>query len=269
MKLLSMILAPIIIAMACSSQEQKPESKEHPELPDRMAITFKNIAEIAIVKQLTDQKSDMSPFFSRDGKRIYFTRLLSPSSDDTSNMRQYAQDEYFSIDYQNDKMYFHDSLPEKPKPDIISEIPLPSMTTEWPLIAYKKSKAIYFCTQSKSDKRHLNIYKLMDDSLAQISYGSRPAFLQTVSDDEHYLAFLYGKNLSRLIIMDLYSGRFYEIPKGKDESNQFDYEASFSSDSKHLLFLRSGDLHTKNDVPYGDVPYGDIWLVEFYGDSMQ
>lgn len=263
MKLLSIILALIIITMACSSQEQKSEPKEHPELPDRMAMTFRDITEIAKIKQLTDQKSDMSQFFSRDGNRIYFTRLLSPSSDDTLDMMQYAQDEYFSIDYKNDKMFFHESLPEKPKSDMISEIPFPSIITEWPLTSYKKSKAIYFCTQNKSYKKHLNIYKLMGDSLIQISYGSKPAFLQAVSDNEHYLAFLYGENLSRLIIMDLHSGQFYETLKGGNESNQFAFEVSFSPDSKYLIFLRSGDLYKR-----GVIPYGDIWLVEFDGDSM-
>jgi hypothetical protein len=251
-----LIVCLVVITMACSSQNEKTEQIE--KHPDRLVMKFKDITEIARLRRITDLKKDMNPFFSVDGKRIYFTRLLVPTPADTENVLSEARERYFSIDYKKDKLYLLEGVPDKPHREVVPIDSLPQMTTEKPLFGYQTSKAIYFCACSRTIGYFTNIYKLINDSLVQITYGHQPALLEAISPDERYLVFLYGENSCRLVILDLSTDEFYVVPKSEIESNRYDFSPGFSPDSRYLVFLRSGELYQK-----GLNPFGDIWLVEF------
>ena len=246
----------VIITMACSSQDEKIE--QIGETPDRLAMEFKDIAEIADLRRLTELKKDMNPFFSPDGDYVYFTRLLTPTPVDTEGVVSNAREVYFSVDYKSNKLYLLEGVPDKPRPEVIPARSLPQMVTEKPLFGYKTSEAAYFCAQSRTISHFTNIYKTISDSLIQITYGNQPALLETISPDERYLAFLYGEDFFKIVVLDLNSGEFYVVPKSEIESGGYDFSPSFSPDSKYLVFTRSGELYRK-----GLTPFGDIWLVEF------
>lgn len=256
MKIFSVICLVVIVTMACSSQDEKIEQVG--EKPDRLAMKFKDIAEIANLRRLTDLKKDMTPFFSADGHNIYFTRLLIPTPADTEEVLSDAREMYFSIDYKNDKLYLLEGIPDMPQSEVIAAESLPQMATEKPLFGYKTSETIYFCAHSRTRSRFTNIYKLVNDSLIQVTYGDQPAFLEAISTDERYLVFLYGESFFKIVVLDLNSGEFYAVPKSEIETDRYDFSPSFSPDSRYLVFLRSGELYRK-----GLTPFGDIWLVEF------
>ena len=74
--------------------------------------------------------------------------------------------------------------------------------------------------------------------------------------------FYYGEKLNTLVVMDLQTGLFYEIPKNSDLQDQHDYYPDFSPDGKYMVFLRSGNLYYKDKSAFGN-----LWLVEFNKDS--
>lgn len=246
----------VVITMACSLQNEKTEQIE--KNPDRLVMKFKDITEIARLRRLTDLKKDMNPFFSVDGKRIYFTRLLVPTPADTEEVLSEARERYFSIDYKNDKMYLLEGVPDKPHREVVPNNSLPQMATEKPLFGYETSRAIYFCARNRARSYFTNIYKLINDSLVQITYGHQPALLEAISPDERYLVFLYGERPSKIVVLDLSTDEFYAVHKSEIESNRYDFSPNFSTDGRYLVFLRSGELYQK-----GLTPFGDIWLVEF------
>jgi hypothetical protein len=248
------------LLLACSgSQDKNTDMKNH---PDRMAMKFKDITQIADMRRLTDLKKDMDPFFSPSGDRIYFKRLLIPTPADTEDVLADAREEYFSIDHKNDKLYFLEGIPEMEEQAIVPPDSLPSIMGEKALLGFRVGKAIYFCTYKSTEPAFTKIYKVIDDSLIQLSFGSHPAFPAAISPDKHYLAFYYGEQYTRLVVIDLQTDEFYLVPRSKIESKRYDFAPDFSPDSRYLVFLRSGDLYRK-----GDIPFGDIWLVEFYDST--
>ena len=256
MKLFSVIYLVVVMMMACSSHNEKTEQSE--KHPDRLKMKFRDITEIARLRRLTDLKKDMNPFFSADGDRIYFTRLLIPTPADTEGVLSEARERYFSIDYKNDILYLLEGVPDNPQPDIIQAKALPEMATEKPLFGYQTSEAIYFCARNRARNYFTNIYKLVNDSLIQITYGHKPALLKAISPDQRYLVFLYGERSSQIVVLDLRTDEFYAVPKSEIESDRFDFSPNFSPDSRYFVFLRSGELYRK-----GLTPFGNIWLVEF------
>lgn len=254
-------MAIILIAFAgsCSNEKSNEQTKE---LPDRMASEFRNIRKIAVLKQLTDLQTDFNPFFSPDGERIYFTRLLVLSQPDSTDKSFDAEEEYFSMDYKNNRLFI---LEDKPIMQTVEKIPrdsLPKMVMDDPLFGIHAPGGIYFTAQSKSRLNCLNIYKIIDDSLIQITYGKSASFLEMVSPDERYLVFYYGEKLNTLVVIDLQTGLFYEIPKNSDLQDRCDYYPDFSPDGKYMVFLRSGNLYYKDKSAFGN-----LWLVEFNENS--
>ncbi len=166
------------------------------------------------------------------------------------------------MDYKNNRLFI---LENKPVMQTIKKIPrdsLPKMVMDNPLFGIHAPGGIYFTAQSKSRLNCLNIYKIVHDSLVQLTYGKSASFLEMVSPDERYLVFYYGEKLNTLVVMDLQTGLFYEIPKNSDLPDQRDYYPDFSPDGKYMVFLRSGNLYYKDKSAFGN-----LWLVEFNEDS--
>jgi len=255
MKTIILLIITFAMLSGCSSKKEPDQISQR---PDRMALNFKDISEIASIRRLTDLKKDMSPFFSPSGERIYFTRLITSSSADTNDTTLNVTEEYFSLDYKTNKLYLLKEVPERPATEKIPADSSMLMLTEDPLFGIQTSEAIYYCLSNKTKPGFTNIYKSANDSLVQITYGRSPSFLEAISPDEHYLVFYYGDNFERLVVFDLLTGRFYEIPKSGIKTKRYDFLPCFSPDGKRLVFLRSGELYRK-----GNVPFGDIWLVEF------
>jgi len=255
MKAVIIIVVAFIMLSGCSSKQEPDKASKQ---PDRMALTFKDISMIAGIRRLTDLKKDMSPFFSPSGERVYFTRLITSPSADASDTLLDITEEYFSLDYKTNKLYLLKEIPERPATKKIPADSSLSMLTDNPLFAIQTSEAIYFCSSKRAKPGFTNIYKSANDSLVQITYGRSPSYLETISPDERYLVFYYGDNFERLVVMDLITGQFYEIPKSRIEAKRYDFLPRFSPDGRQFVFLRSGELYRK-----GNVPFGDIWLVEF------
>jgi hypothetical protein len=247
------------LVLGCSDQTEKiPEA-----MPDRFASRFKDITEIADIRQLTDRKLDIAPFFSPSGDRIYFSRLIINERDSIQIDLAEASAEYFSIDYQTGQLYALEGIPEPPKIPLLPADSLPSMMTEKPVFGIRAGDAIYFTTESNPNTLMRNIYEEFDDSLVQLTFGTESSFLQLLSPDNRYMVFLYNKNHSEIVLYETQSGDYYVVPKPDIEKEHHDFAPIFSPDCKYMVFLRSGDKYKE-----GAIPFGDLWLIEFEPDHI-
>lgn len=258
--LLALLLTSAIMA-GCSSSKDNQTEKTAAHI-DRFAAQFKDITEIADLRQLTNLKKDIQPFFSPAGDRVYFSRLLIESPDDPAAMFSESNQTHFSLDFRNNKLYMLQAAPVPPKQNVISKENLPEMVIENPLYGIRYDSVLFFNTEGGTGGANWTIYKLVNDSLSQITYGSEGSLLNVISPDGKYMAFTYGNDSLRLAVMNLRTDRFYIVPRSEVESDRFDFRPQFSPDSKYMVFLRSGELYDKNLDPFGD-----IWLVEFKDSS--
>ena len=254
MKHLFRTIVAIVAAIICScSQPSVDTEKIKPDI-DRFALQFRDINEIAIVTRLTDLGRDTTPHFSPAGDRIYFVRLF-PSSDSTEE--SYLNG-IFGIDYKSGQLYLLESQPPVFLPPILEPDSLPTINAEIALFGYRCQNSLYFTTERKDAQRTRVIYKQANDSLVQLTYGPRTAYLKGVSANGKYLAFSYGNEYLSTVILDNQTGLYYAVPKDESDSTRNDFSAKFSPDDRYLVFIRSGELYAKKIAPCGD-----LWLIEF------
>lgn len=258
--LLALLIASAILAGCSSSKDNRTENAKANH--DRFSAKFKDISEIADLKQLTSSQKDILPFFSPSGDRIYFSRLLIESKDDPVAMLSESNQSHFSLNYRTGKLYMLQAVPEPPRQNVVGEEELPDMVIENPLYGIRYDSVLFFNTEGGTGGANWTIYKLVNDSLSQITYGSEGSLLNVISPNGRYMAFTYGNEHLRLVVMDTETEQFYIVPRSTVESDLFDFAPQFSPDSKYMVFLRSGELYEKKLDPFGD-----IWLVSFKDSS--
>jgi len=251
-----LLAASITLAISCSGDRQLPEAGS--VRLDRLALQFKNIAEIAELQQLTDQQSDFEPFFGQQPDRIHFTRLISPVPADSGDFVN-AEEKYFSIDFNTHQLFIMNFPIRAPDLPYVTPDSLPTISMETCEFGIRLNHGLYFNTSVDSPEHTMRVYMAAADTLTQLTYGMNSAYLKAVSPDEHYLAFLYREAALNLVIIDLWSSTYYAVPKSAVDATRHDFSPRFSEDGKYLVFLRAGDKFSKDNVPYGD-----IWLLRFH-----
>ncbi len=255
----------ILSLISCSPDPQDVEKELGEEIDqiqavdiDRFIYQFIDISEIATIRQLSDLKRDYRPCFNSRSDRIMFNRLLEIEEDEGDSVQKYVSEEYYSMDFKTGKMYILSGQPEFPEPEYLPADSLPSHQNEKTFYGIKSGKALYYTAADVNNLNIRMIYQCIGDSLTQLTFGKESSFLQRVSPDGRFVAFLYDGRKSILVVYDNQTQKYYSIPKDDVEPPRHDYAAVFSPDSKYLVFLRAGELYKKKDIPYGD-----IWLIEF------
>jgi len=232
---------------------------------DRFVDSFRDLAEIAEIKQITDAQRDLTPSFSASGDLIYFTRFLIINPNDSLESDESTKPQYFSYDYRNNKLSLLDvnsnsseSTRVFQQKDLVPPESLPSTVTESPLFGYKTPYGTFFCAEQHGGGITANIYQLIGDSLTQVTYGAEPSLLESITPAGRRLAFTYGKNYYRTVLLDIPSGKFYSLPRGVTDTQIFELSPCFSPDGHYMVFVVSNDLFNANGLPLGD-----IWLAEF------
>ncbi len=247
----------LIIPTGCKKQEPTDKSTR---TEDRFAARFKDLAEIANIRQITDMQRDIEPYFTTTGDRIYFRRIITPGQDTVAKQGIDARAGQFTFDYINNQLYlveqapqlfdsFKGSVPPESLPSALGESPQAGYRTPYGLIYYTGGGAF-------------NIYKAAGDSITQLTYGTQPSYLQSLSPNRRYVAFNYGKSFYRLVILDLATNEFYSIPRSSIDVQLYELWPQFSPDGKYLVFVVSHDIFSARK-DQEDIPLGDIWLVEF------
>jgi Tol biopolymer transport system component len=256
-KYLAIVL--IILATVAGCKEKKPIDRSA-WADDKFAAQFKDLAQIAELKQITDMQKDLEPAFSESGDRIYFKRIVTPNPNDSTENAVSARAGQYSYDYLNNQLY----LSEKTGPEfdqftgVVPQDSLPSMLGEVTQAGFHTPYGLIFYTIGAT----FCIYKSQGDSITQLTYGSQPAFLQGVSPNGRYVAFNYGDNYFRLVVLDLATGEFYSLPRSSVDVQLFELWPRFSPDSKYLAFVVSHDIF--NAQREGEnLPLGDLWLAKF------
>lgn len=227
---------------------------------DRFARKFKDLAEIATIRQLTDMQRDIEPYFTTAGDRIYFRRIVTPTQDTIAQPAIDARAGQFTYDYINNQLYLVEQAP--PLFDsfegFVPPESLPTGLGESPQAGYRTPYGLIYFTGGGA----FNIYKAVGDSITQLTYGIQPSYLQAVSPDRRYVAFNYGKSFYRLVVLDLSTNEFYCIPRSSVDVQLYELWPQFSPDGKYLVFVVSHDIFSARK-DQEDIPLGDIWLVEF------
>lgn len=251
------LLLSFISLINCGSEPE--EAKPIPaSTRDRFADQFEDISEIAELKQLTNSEQDYIPFFNTAGNRIFYSSLFTIKEDENDSSENEIVEIYYSMDYKTGKLFILQDEPIKPQSEYLQADLLPDTPTEKPLYGIRSGNALYYTAAAIANKNINVIYQMIDDSLTQLTFGKQSSLLQTISPDGRFVSFLYDRSSSFLVIYDNQSGEYYVVPKNDSKPDQLDYAAGFSPDSKYLVFLRSGNLYTKNNISYGN-----IWLIEF------
>lgn len=252
-----LLMLAALIVNGCNNQES---SDSRDQSRDRFASKFKDLAQIAEIRQITDMQKDMEPYFTTSGDRIFFRRIVTPGQDTISHNAVDARAGKFTFDYLNNQLY----LVEK-APDLFdsyqSDVPpesLPVRLGEYPQAGYRTPYGLIYFTGGGA----FNIYKEIGDSIIQLTFGAQPSFLQSVSPDRRYVAFNYGNSFYRLVILDLATNEFYCIPRSSVDSHLYELWPQFSPDSKYLAFVVSHDIFSARK-DNEDIPLGDIWLAKF------
>ncbi len=247
----------LIFALSCGSEPEETEI-----IPaatrDRFAEQLIDINTVADLQQLTNRDRDYIAYFNPEGNRIYFTRLVEVKESDNDSMPDENIEQYYSMDYKTGQLYIVEQMPQQHNPGFLPPESLPARLDEIPKYGLKADSILYFVSANKVITSRNIIYQVIDDSLTQLTFGKKSSLLQRVSPDGRYIAFLYDQDESILVVYDNESGKFYAVPENPNKPQQIEYGVSFSPDSKYMLFMRSGDLFEK-----GDMPYGNIWIAEF------
>jgi Tol biopolymer transport system component len=254
-----LLLAFMICVQGCEKRQQVDRSAWD---EDRFSQQFKEMALIANLRQITDSQRDMEPYFSISGEKIYFSRIVTPSPRDSSQnpAAVEARSGKFSFDYRSNQLFLVENAPAgiDPYQGYVTPESLPVMLGETPELGYHTPYGLIFSTGGAS----FNIYKAQSDSITQLTYGTQPSYMQVVSPDRRYVAFLYGNTYYRLVVLDLSTGNFYSIPRNAIDVQLYELWPQFSPDSKYLVFVESHDIFSAKNAEE-NVPLGDIWLAEF------
>ena len=249
--------------LSCSSEQKNDERRSIPRpTRDRFAEQFVDITEIASIKQLTDEGCDHQPFFNQLGNLVYFERYNYIKVDTESVAQIDHWSDYLSVDYITGQIYFLEKAPQKPKSQMIMPEYTSSLSSEETMYGLKSGDDIYITIINPNDRNWRKIYKQVNDSLTQITFGRKSSYLQTISPDGRYVAFLYDNAPTSLVVYDNITGNYYDVPKPPADSSRFDLAPAFSPDSKYMAFIRSGDGYSPEMYHYGN-----IWLVEFKNDD--
>jgi hypothetical protein len=256
-KAVILLLAIAAIISGCKKQEPVNRSAW---TEDRFASQFKDLAQIANLRQITDMQKDMEPFFSLSGDRICFRRIVTPNPKDTSGGGIEARAGMFSYDYRNNQLFLLEKAPDAPDPyqGYVPADSLPALLGETSEIGYRTPYGLIFSTSGAS----FGIYKAQGESIIQLTYGIEPSYLQVVSPDRRYVVFNYGKSFYRLVVLDLATGEFYSMPRSSVDIQLYEIWPQFSPDSKYLVFVVSHDVFSAKKEEE-DIPLGDVWLAEF------
>jgi hypothetical protein len=247
----------IAIWVGCGGRES---TGKNGQTNDRFAAKFRDLAEIATTRQITDMQRDMEPFFTITGDRIYFRRIVTPRPDTTFRQPIDARAGQFTYDYVNNKLYLVEQTPAlfDSYAGFVPPESLPARLGESSQAGYRTPYGLIYYTGGGA----FNIYKALDDSIVQLTYGPQPSFFQAISPNRRYVAFNYGETFYRLVILDLAANQFYSIPRSSVDVQLYELWPQFSPDSKYLVFVVSHDIFSaKKDED--NIPLGDIWLVEF------
>jgi hypothetical protein len=254
-----LILMALFLTLPCGCKKQESADKGK-QTEDRFMARFKDLAEIANIRQITDMQRDIEPYFTLAGDRIYFRRIVTPGQDTIAKQGIDARAGQFTYDYINNQLYLVEQAPQlfDSFDGFVPPESLPTALGEKPQSGYRTPYGLIYYTGGGA----FNIYKMAGDSITQLTYGDQPSYLQSVSPNRRYVAFNYGKSFYRLVILDLATNEFYCIPRSSVDVQLYELWPQFSPDGKYLVFIVSHDIFTarKNQE---DIPLGDIWLVEF------
>jgi hypothetical protein len=241
----------VLLLLGCSPEEQQGIR------PDRFLESLRPATEIGTLIRLTQDGRALLPTFGPGDSIIFFKMLLVTEPETASGRKTEEIVKPYGINVANRELYTLSSDYAYPEQDTreTTDIPVGFGETVTRTFKAPDGKTTAFETITGSDKDSHAIYLIQGDSVAQLTYGDLPCFLDRFSNTGKYLSAVCGRGPTWIIIFDLESGQAYKIERLED---RLDYMTSFSSDDKMMAFIRSEKKYSM-----GLDFFGDIWLFGF------
>ena len=186
---------------------------------------------------------------------IFYKRLLVATAEDAEGRTEEELVKPYGINLINSELYtLSKDYPYIP-PNSVDLSRAPQKYGENTIRALESpdGKTIAFETIISFDRDSHTIYLARGDSIAQLTYGGLPHFLERFSNTGSYLSAVCGRGPTWIVIFDLENQVGYRIERTE---NRIDYLTAFSSDDKMMAFIRSDKRYS-----YGLDFFGDIWLL--------
>jgi len=240
------------LLLGCSTK------KEPLSGPDRFEASLNNISTIASIEPLTDDGRCFRPWFGPGDSMVVFERLLATAPEDTFGRSKselikgqainIRTRELFEVGGEYEYVHPETSDTSILRPKQGEQIDLALKSPVLGILAYE-AYPIGKITRSL-------IYLLRNDTLSQLSSGSKPIYLDRFSNTGRFLTAIYDDSLARIIVYDLPdNNKPYIIP---GYGFFVDYMTAFSSNDGMMVFIRSDQKYA-----LGNEPFGDIYLVRF------